>query len=120
MSVLPALDQSVLRVTSARFPSLVLSVLGSVVSMFGSIGIYAGSLNNEWLQAPVIIGIFLCGVVGLVCGVWVHSSTMRTGGSLSGVERVLAGVSVVMGSLAVGVVLMIVAVLSLMAFISAR
>lgn len=113
-------DQHVLPVTTPRFSPVLLSAFGAVVSLIGSVAIYAGSVRNDWSSVPVVIGIFLCGVVGLYCGVSVRGSSARSGVQQTGAERFLTGVSVVSGSLSVGVMLLVLFVMGLFVVIASR
>lgn len=113
-------EQHVLPVTTPRVSSMMLGALGSVVSLLGSVALYAGSVRNDWSSVPVVIGIFLCGVVGLYCGVSVQGSSARSGVRQTGAERFLAGVSIVAGSISVGVVLLVLFVLGLLVVIASR
>jgi hypothetical protein len=113
-------DQHVLPVTTPRFSTVLLSAFGAVVSLIGSVAIYAGSVRNDWSSVPVVIGIFLCGVVGLYCGVSVRGSSARSGVQQTGAERFLTGVSIVSGSLSVGVVLLVLFVMGLLVVIASR
>jgi hypothetical protein len=113
-------DQNVLPVVTVKASSVWRSALGAAVSLLGSVALYAGSVRNDWSSVPVVFGIFLCGVVGLYCGVSARGSSARSGVRQTGAERVLTGVSLVAGTASVGVVLLVLFVMGLFVVLAAR
>lgn len=114
-------DQNVLpSVTVAAPSSVLLTSLGAAVSSLGSVALYAGSMRYDWSSALVVIGLFLCGVVGLYSGVSARASSMRSGVPQTGTERLLTGLSIVAGSISVGVFLMVLMVMGLFVVLASR
>lgn len=113
-------DQNAVAAVTDTSSSVHKVVLGTVLSLFGSVAIYAGSVRYDWSSVPVVIGIFLCGVVGLYCGVSARTSSARNGSPQTGTERFLMGVSLVAGFACVSIALMVLMVLGLFVVLSSR
>jgi len=113
-----AFDQSALPAASAS--PLMFGVLGTLVSVIGPVTLYSGYTNSGWSAVSVIIGILLCGVAGVFCGVSSRSSILKAGKSLPSGARLLSGFSIIGGSFAIGVVLLIAMVLGLLMVLSPR
>lgn len=107
LPVLPALPD---------FSALQMGIIGSATSLIVvptlTLGLSMGSLS----AVAVVLGFLLCGIVGVKCGV----SMSRQADELSGFEKFLGGASIVGGSLALGIVMLVMFVLSLFAVLAPR
>lgn len=95
-------------------------IVGAVVSLAGSAVLCVGSVRHDWSSAAVVIGLFLCGVVGLYCGGAEYFSGRRSVAPQTRTQRLLTGISLVAGTVSTGVAFMVVMVMWLLFVLASR